>query len=196
MGRRRSKPDAVITSERGNIYVDGSTYDVEFRYPFWLFKINQGVLLPGFRRDHCKVIYLNGKRYGRADYREGAIPLKEYRVPEEYWSDHVTNVMREFTGLGCSRSARGYYNIRLKSRTYVAVVRRTSDGYLRCIVHCRDNGRYIGDFLFDANVEKVYPRLSARGLERTFSIIIGYIMDCLVYTTVSIKLERKLEIKY
>ena len=196
MPRKKVKADAVITSERGNIYVDGARFDAEFRYPFWLFKINQHALLPGFRRDHCKVIYLNGKRYGKADYREGCIPLPSYRVPEEYLSDHWTNVFREISGLGCSRSSRGYYNIRLGSKTYVVVVRRTSEGYLRCIVHRRDSGRYIGDFLFDSSIEKVYPRLAVKGLERQFSIIIGYIMDSLVYTTVSFGLNRKLEVVY
>lgn len=196
MSRKTKKPYATVVSEHGSIYVDSQSYDAEFRYPWWLFKVNNLLLFPGFRRDHKKVIYVNGKRCGKADYREGCIPLPAYRIPEEYLSDKWANIFRETFGLRCPKTSRGYYNIRLHSKVYIVVVRRTSEGYLRCIVHRRDSSKYIGDFLFDTTVSVVYPRLQVRGLERTFSIIIGYMMDSLMYATVANGLKRKLEISY
>lgn len=194
MAQIRRRPKAVITTERGQIYVDGLRFDATFRYPYWLWKVNPHLLLPGLRRDHRKIIYINGKRFGKADYREGCIPLPSYRIKEEYFSDKLTNFVREVFGLGCSRGSRGYYNIKLRTNTYVVIVRKTSAGYVRCIVYCRDTYEYVGDFLFDSEMTVVHPRLALPRLERTFCVIVGYILDSLVYATVARQLDRKLEI--
>ena len=194
MGRRRGKAIAVITTERGNIYVDGPRFDAHFRYPIWLCRLNPKLILPGLRRDHRKIVYINGRRFGRADYREGCIPLETYRLKETRLLDKFMNLLRETFGLCCSSKSRGYYNIKLKTNTFIVVVRRPSKDYIRCIVYIRDSGEYVGDFFFDAGIENVYPRLVRHDLERTFCVVIGYIMDSLVYTTVALHLDRKLEI--
>ena len=175
MGRAKKKPLATIISERGDIYVQGARFDAHFRYPFWFLKVNPVFLLPGLRRDHRKIVYVNGRRFGKADYREGCIPIEGYRMKEEYFSDKLTNFIWETFGVGCPSSRRGYYNIKLRTNTYVVLVRRTSKEYIRCLVYCRDTKEYVGDFLFDRNIENVYPRLEDKRLERTFCVIIGYI---------------------
>ena len=194
MGRGKSKAIATITTERGNIYVDGARFDAHFRYPVWLFKLNPKLILPGLRRDHRKIVYINGRRFGKADYRDGCIPLESYRLRENRMLDKFMNFIRETFGIGCSNRSRGYYNIKLRTNTFVVVVRRSSKEYIRCIVYIRDSGDYVGDFMFDNAIENVYPRLVRHDLERTFCVIIGYIMDSLVYTTVALHLDRKLEI--
>ncbi len=195
MSSRRVRAKAIIEIEGGRIYVDGLKFDAEFRYPYWLLKVNQNAILPGLRRDQRRVIYVNGKRFGKADYRMGCIPLASYRVPEEYWSDKLTNFVRETFGLGCPRQSRGYYNIQLKTGTYIVVARKTSQGYHRCLAYRKDTEEYIGDFLFDPKLETVYPRLQVSRLERTFYILIGYMMDNLAYATVASQLSRKMIIR-
>lgn len=196
MARRKTKPVATIESDRGRIYVVGDRFDAEFRYPYWLVKMNQNLLLPGFRRDHEKVVYINGKRFGVAYYHEGCIPLNRYRLRERTFLARVYNRLRETTGLFCPKSYRGYYNVKLRTGSYFAVVHTTYDGHFRGVVYDKLNEECIGEFILDENIEHVYPRIVVDKLERTFCVVVGYVMDCMVYSTVASKLNRKFEINY
>lgn len=196
MSGHREGANATISSIGGRVYVDGLRFNAQFRYPYWLFKVNQNLLLPGFRREQKRIIYVNGKRFGKADYRSGCIPLDKYRVPEEYWSDKLTNFARETFGLGCPQQSRGYYNVRLRTGEYIVVVRRTSKDYYRCLAYQKVSEEYIGDFLFDPRLETVHPRLVVQRLERIFYLLIGYLLDSLAYATVASQLDRKVAIRY
>lgn len=194
MSRRKAVSDVTLTFSRGVVLIDSSRFSALIRSPNYFLSLNQKVLLPGLRRDCRRVIYVNGKRRGTADYRLGCIPLEQYRVPVEYWSDNLTNLVRETFGLGCPSHARGYYNVRLWGETYIVLVRRTTQGYYRCIVHRRSTEEYLGDFLLDPKLESVYPRMVTSRVERQFYILIGYIMDNLVYSRVVSQLERSVTI--
>lgn len=183
-----------IISNNGEIFVQSPDMEVYYRYPRWMFKINQKLLMPGLRRDHRKIIYVNGRRYGYAEYREGAIPLTAYLDEVVYWSDNITNFIKVHFGLGCRRSRRGYFLIKLGRTEYIVLRRYTKERNIFCQIYCKSTEEFMGSFIIDSAFTKVYPQFAVNNWVRSMYTIIGYIADAAIYSTVASQLNKTLEV--
>lgn len=198
MARRRNYRDPTkikIICDRGEIFVQGAGLSVYYRYRRWFLKINPVLLFPGFRKEHRKIIYVNGKKRGYAELRMGCIPLPDYYIDGQGLSGALRNFVRMKLGLGCRASERGYYKIYTMNLDYIVLKRFTKEQNIHCQVYRRDTGEKIGTFLYDKDCTTIYPSLAEPRLVNTFIVIMGYVTDSVLYSTVASKLNSVIELK-
>lgn len=194
MSSSRVKKAVEIILDNGEIFVNSPSMSVFYRYRFWLFQINPRFLLPGLRKEHRKSIFVNGKKRGIAEYRQGCIPMFPFIFDNRNFGVKIVNWIRVHLGLLCRKTDRGYFYIRLDKTEYIVLRRFTSARNVLCEIFCKEDGFMMGSFIFDAAFEKVYPYFSVDDWVNSMYVIIGYIADAVVYSTVAHKLNKSLEI--
>lgn len=191
---RRKKSDIRVISDGGEVFVQSPSITAYYRYPKWLFKINQHVLLPGLRRNHRKIIFVNGKKYGTAEYREGCIPLTEYLGEEVWWSDKITRFVKVHFGLGCRKNHRGYFKVKLGHYEYIVLRRYTKENNIFCHIYYKPTEELMGTFIIDSTFTKVYPQFAVDHWVNSMYVIIGYITDAVLYSTVAMQLNKTIDV--
>ena len=194
--RPRKKSDVYVILNSGEVFVQTPIADIYYRYARWLVKINPVLLFPGFRRSHKKIIYVNGKKYGRGVYKEGCIPLKSYLDEELYLSDKLVNFIKIHFGFCCRKSYRGYFSVRLGRYEYIVLRRYTKECNIFCQVYYKPTEELMGTFIIDSSFSKIYPQFTVDNWFTSMYAIIGYIADAVVYSTVASQLNRTLDVIY
>ncbi len=194
MSVKKKKNTTRIISTGGEIFVESPSINIYYRYPRWLFKLNQKLLLPGFRRDHRKYIFINGKKFGRAEYREGCIPLPGYIDEVRYWSDNITNYIKVHFGLGCRKSHRGYFWVKLGRQEYIVLRRYTKERNIYCQIYYKLTNAFMGSFIIDSTFTRVYPQFAVDHWVNSMYAIIGYVTDAMIYSSVAQQLNKTIDI--
>lgn len=194
---RRQKPDKYkvkIVFDSGETFVQSDYVSAYYRYRRWLVRVNPAVLLPGFRKDHRKKIYVNGKKYGFAEYRHGCIPMRPYLDDGQGLGFTIVNWIRVHLGLCCRRTDRGYFYIKLGPQEYVVLRRYTKERNILCQIYYKPTEEILGSFIFDKDFNNVYPHWSVDNWIHSMYVIIGYIADAVIYSTVAQQLNRKINV--
>lgn len=192
---RRARPDAIISIHRGKVYIEGREIDARLREPFWIMRTNQSLLLPGLRRSAKKNIYIAGKKAGYGEFCGGAVPIKSKRNREEYWSDHIENILAETLGICTHGRKRGYYRVVVDEIVFIVDVYRNDRQDYHCMLYTKHNSDYIGDIVFNSTFTNVHTRLGVARYEPLFCVVIGYVLDALMGIAVG-RLSNSLEVVY
>ena len=183
-----------IIFDQGETFVESANLNAYYRYKRWFIHINPAFLLPGFRKDHRKKIYVNGKRYGFAEYNHGCIPLYPPLDDAPGLGFKIMNYIRIHFGLCCRRLDRGYFRVRLGTQEYVVLRRYTKERNVLCYVYYRPTNELLGSFIFDKDFNNVYPRWSVNDWVYSMYVIIGYVADAIIYASVAQQLNRRINV--
>lgn len=194
MGRKLKSETVKIVLERGSTFVQGRGLSVYYRYRRYLFRINQSLLFPAWRREHRKVVYANGKRYGWAEQRFGCVPIDTNRSRRRGILGVIVTFIRFHLGLFVPESMRGYYLVKIMHLKYIVTVYRGKDGLISGKICLKDTGEPVASFVFSKDLTKIYPIFGEYDVPNTVYTIIGYIADCIVYSSVAQSLNRVMEI--
>lgn len=190
--KRREYPH--IRCENGETYLNCKGLYAEYRQPFWLFKVNDIFLLPGLRRNSCRTISVNNKRYGKAYFLEGCIPLPPYISEDPSPLSWVFNRVRVRLGLFCRRGWRGYFYVHLGRNKFAVTRRVTKEKLIYGKVYYYMTGEIMGTYIFNEDFTAVRLATVEGGLPNTLKVIAGYIADVSIYSTLTDCLNRKIEI--
>lgn len=198
MGRPNSSENAnkiKIICNKGEIFVQGPRISVYYRYRWWFFRINPRILFPGLRRDHRKKIFVNGKNRGYAEFRGGRVPLPRYRRGQDLISNILDIFIHEKLGILCRQEECGYHLIHTMNTDYIVTERLTKEEHILCQVYIKETGEPIGSFVYNKDCNEIYPTLVAQRLVNTFTVIMGYVTETVLYSTMASKLNRTIELK-
>lgn len=194
MTRRKSKNDRIVECINGETFLQVPHLSAYFRYRKWLIQINPKYLFPGQRKEHRKIIYVHGKKYGYAEYRGGCIPLQQFNARAYGVKALFLNLIRRRLGVACSELDKGYYYIALKTKRYIVTRSVMKDGGIFCRVFFYPEGEAVGSFIIDKDFSKAYPTLGAYNIINTMYVIIAYVVDSLVYSRFAAALNHTVEI--
>ena len=192
--RSATKAAAQIIFDSGDTFVTSDRMSAYFKYKKWLFQINPRLLPPGLRKDHRKKIYVNGRKYGYAEYRHGCIPMYPYLDDRRGLDIWLLNWIRVHLGLCCRRSDRDYFYIKLRHQEYVVLRRYTNERNTVCKIYVKTTGEMLGTFIFDSDFSNVYPHWSVENWVYSMYVIMGYVADAVIYSVVAQQLNRKINI--
>lgn len=190
----KGKRGIIIQMMNGEIFVNTSGFYVYYKYAFWFIKINPKLLFPGFQREHCKNIYVNERKVGYAEHRNGCVPLKDYDYTKGGMLNKPINFIRRKLGLLCKPHNRGYYLIKIKNNTYILLSRITPQNNVFCQLFDGPTGYLISNFTFDNTITRVYPHVISPDFLEVMFIVIGYVAEVTVYTSAVSNLDRKIEV--
>lgn len=195
MGSKSSRKVAAhIIFENGETFVESDRLFANFKYVKWLFQINPRLVLPGLRRDHRKKIYVNGKKYGFAEYRHGCIPMYPYLDDRRGVDIWFINWIRVHLGLCCRPSDRDYFYIKLRRQEYIVLRRYTNERNTVCKIYEKASGEMLGTFIFDSDFKNVYPHWCVDNWVYSMYVIMGYVADAVIYSAVAQELNRKIKV--
>lgn len=178
----------------GETTVSTSLVNAYFPYRRWLFKINPKLLFPAFRKEHRKLIIVNGRKCGWAEERYGLIPLNSHwnkAIGRFKW---LKRWVRRHLGLWCNSYERGYKLIAIGHLRYIVLEAVTTSGYTACDVYSIIEQEPIGRFYFSQDLSSVYVKANREGVVQTLQVISGYVADALVYQHVALSLNRAINI--
>lgn len=190
----KKRSETQIIFDRGETFVQSEAITAYYRYRRWVLKVNPKLLFPGFRKDHRKRIYVNGRKYGFAEFRQACIPLPQYLEDAPGIGFKFINWIRVHWGLCCRSTDRGYFYIKLGKQEYVVLRRYTKDRNIFCQIYYKPTGEMLGSFIFDKDFNNVYPHWSVDNWVRSMYVIIGYVADAVIYSTVAQQLNRRLNV--
>lgn len=196
MARRQGFPDVYVKLEYGHAYVQAFNLVAHYKPRFWFLQLNPRLVLPGLRKDQRKKLYVNNKRYGFAEQRHGCIPLPPYVKEGRQLRVRLYNFIRVRLGLLCKPFERDYYWISLKSQKYIVLKHVTEEGNVRCVVYHVASQSNVGSFVFDKEFMNIYPSLGVDSPINTLLVIMGYLSEENVYSSVAKTLNRTLKVKY
>lgn len=196
MNRQKKNNRPRIVSQHGEVFVNSAGISMYYRYRHWIIKVNPKLLLPCFRKDHRKKFYDNGHYVGYGEYRNTYIPMQLYRADGSNLAVVIFNFIREVLGMGCNEHERGYFLVKVKRYKYIILKRVTLEGNILCKVYHKTTGTMMGSFIYDKTFTRVYPSFSDSRAMRTLFIIMGYITDAVIYSTVASELNRTIEVVY
>jgi len=168
--------------------------DAYFRYRRYIIKINPSLLFPAWRKEHRKVIIVNGKKCGWAETRYGLIPLNTYKRHVRAPFKWIKHILREHLGLCCSQYEKGYIAVGIGHFRYAVLQSRTTSGYIACDVYDIAEQEPIGRFYFNQEISEVYLIANRSGVSNTLQVISGYVADSVVYSQAAIALNRTIKV--
>ena len=192
-GSKKKKSDVRIVFNNGETFVSGAV-SAYYRYKRWILRINPKLILPGFRKDHRKIIYVDGKKFGKGEFRQGCIPFYPYLDDSQGIGFTVINWIRVHLGLLCRKSDRGYFYVKLGRQAYIIVRRYTEESNIFCKIYHKPTGDVLGSFIFDKDFLNVYPYWSVDNWVRSMFIVMGYVADAVIYSTVASQLNREIDV--
>lgn len=193
--RTKSQLENIVVCDHGNTYILYSGIAVEYKYKWWWFRFNPRLLFPSFRRDHQKYIYVNGRRRGYAEVRQGYIPVPLFRRVPTNFGSRVGDIIRRATGLCCRPNESGYYRFKIGPFKYTVTKRISADGLLICEVYETGSNNQIGLIVFNDKFNEVYPKTSKKGVTATLCVIAGYVADTAIYSRAAAQLQQMIKIK-
>lgn len=196
MARRSSLSKIRIICNRGDVYIEGRSVDVFFKYKFWLFQINPRLLLPGFRKSNVKNVYVNGRKLGHAETYFKCPPLPQYRTYKGGLSGKILDFFRLRLGLFCETGSEGYMQITLKRQRFIITRSYTSAGNLMCSAYFYKSGNRLATFTFDKDFTMVALRFGNVSWAEAILTMAGYVADSMIYASVAGSLNREIEVKY
>lgn len=184
-----------ISCVRGTTSLFYSGIVVEYRPKAWLLRLNPKFVLPGCRKEHRKNIYINGRKRGYAESRQGYIPLPFKKRPVTGLGPKLGNIFRSLTGLGCRLHEKGYFRFILGPYKYTVIRRISENGLLISEVYETGTNNLIGYIIFNQELSEVHTRTGMEGVNATLCVIAGYIADIAVYTRAAAQLNQTIKIK-
>lgn len=191
---RSAKDKVQVKATGGEVFLKAPRLNAYFRYRRWLIQINPALLFPGLRREHRKIIYVHGKKWGYAEYRGGCVPLQAFNAKAYGLKGFVLNMIRRHWGFCCSQLDRGYYYIHLRTRKYVVTRAVMNDGSIFCRVYFYPEGEPVAAFTIDSDFKKAYPSLGEYNIINTLYVIIAYVADSLLYARFAGALNHTIDI--
>ena len=191
---RRVKKTPAITCSGGVTQVEGYGLSILYRYRWWWFKVNPRLLFPSLRKEHRKLIVVNGKCRGWGEIRESRIPLSRYKRKFSGIRGFFLNFFRDRLGLCLKWYERGYIYIAVGDYRYVVIQRTTADGLYVCEVFDKRTEAPIGTVIFNVEFTEVFVHTTIDGVSRTLQVIAGYVADTLIYSRAAAQLSRTIKI--
>ena len=192
-GSKRISGYSVIL-QNGNVIVEGPNVSVTFKLKFWLLRVNPKLIFPGFRKDYCKKIFINGKVKGNAAFIQSCAPISKCRLEGGSFGIKIKNWIRERLGLLCNESERGWFRFKLNGEEYVVLQRVTERGNTLCEIYSKENDVSLGSFIIDSSFENIYPYFSENGFFELMLIVAGYMIDYLVNSCLISQLNGSLRV--
>ena len=198
MAKQRTRvstpPQTAVHCERGQTDLTLNGRAITYRYRAWALKVNPRLLFPAFRKEHRKFIVVDGKRKGYCEMRGGLIPMQRYDLPGAGFVRAFKTVLRHGLGICCSKRERGYTFVKFGRFKYVVLKKLTAEGLLWCEVYEIGTERSIGSFIFNRDLTEVYFRYVMDGAQLTLQVIIGYVVDTLVYSMAASSLVKTVKV--
>ena len=194
MARRSVKQQNIIYCDHGTTWVENSYLQAIYKYRWWFWRINPRLLPPAWRREHRKIIIVNGRRLGYGEIREGLRPISKYNLPGKGFGHAIKTFFRKCFGFGCKRYEKGYTYIKVGKFKFVIEQRTTEKGLLICEVTEIPSGEGVGGFAFSSDFSTVTLQYGPAGYELTLQIIMGYIADSCIYNLAATALTREIKI--
>lgn len=195
VSKRAAKQEPRILCDGGVTYVDCPRIDVLYKYRWWWVRLNPRLLFPAFRRDHRKLIVINGKKRGTAEIRSGLIPLSRFELPGSGLGVALQRFVRKYLGLGLKRYERGYIYITIGKYRYVVVQHTSKEGLHICEVYDKRTEQQVGNFMFSQDFTEVYPHTVYEGAANVLFVIMGYVADSMVYSRAAGLLQKIIKVK-
>lgn len=194
MAKTKAKPQNQVLCVAGLTYVDCAGMQALYKYRKWVLKINPALLFPAHRKEHRKLIIINGKRYGWAEIRSGMIPLPQFKLPAKNVLEAIRNFIRHRMGYLLKSYEKGYIYVAVKRGRYIVLKRKTPAGFTMCEVFRQHDGARLGHFVFSEDFTEVYPYPASVRLNALFCVIIGYVADTMVYNKAVEVLNKTIKI--
>lgn len=185
-----------VVCYRGHTTVTSKHLDAEFVYRRWLFRVNPAFLFPAFRKEHRKIIKVNGKKIGWAEIRGGWTPLKIYDLKSYGLRTSICRWIRKHLGLMLRPFEKGYIAIGIGHFRYVVTKSVTEAGFITCEVYDVMKQLSIGWFSFTQDFSDVYVVTNCDGVFNTLQVILGYVADTLVYDSAALSLNKIINIHF
>lgn len=192
--RRRKASDMQVVCYRGETTVMSRYVDASYTFRPWLFMLNPKLLPPGLRKHHRKIIRVNGKRRGYAEYRDGWLPLQRYELNGSGAGVYIKKWIRRNLGFLLRPYEKGYVSIHLCGFRYAVTTAYTEGGFVHCEVYDIDRQYPIGRFDFAQDFSEVYVAANTDGVSNTLQVILGYVADMEVYNSVASDLDKTINI--
>lgn len=194
MSSRQRKTSVTIEMRGNRTHVIGPGLDATFRYKWWLLHVNPRLLPPGFRFSNQRVIYVNGKRYGHAKYRDACPPIPERTVKGKWIGVILLNFIRTQLGWKVEKHHRGYYKLKLGKYTYIVTQHVSKQKFVYCRVFLMPSGEDVGALTFEKDLSKVYTSLGQYNIINTLYVISGYIADSILFSLLGNEFYRTIEV--
>lgn len=194
MARRHIRQQDTIYCDRGVTWVEDQYIQAIYKYRWWFWKINPRLLPPAWRKEHRKLIIVDGKRRGYGEIRGGLIPLSKYNLPGQGVIHGIHTFVRRHLGFWCKRYEKGYTYITIGTFKFVIEQRTTERGLLVCEVTEIPSGRGVGGFSFSPDFNTVTLQYGPKDYELTLHVIMGYIADSCIYNLAATALTREIKI--
>lgn len=185
-----------VVCYRGQTIVNSKYIDAEFVYRHWLLRVNPALLFPEFRKEHRKIIKVNGKKIGWAEIRGGCLPLKIYDLKGTGLRTIIRRWIRKHLGLMLRSFEKGYIAVGIGHFRYVVTKSYTEAGFVTCEVYDVVKQFPIGRFSFTSDFADVYAAVNCDGVFNTLQIILGYVADTIVYDSAALSLNKTINIHF
>lgn len=195
MSRRVSKASNTIKCAHGVTWVDFDAVKAIYKYRVWFLRVNPRLLLPNFRREHRKMIIINGKNRGYGEVRSGYIPLSRYKLPGKGLIRNIQQFIREKFGLLCKRYEKGYIYLKVVGFKFLVLQRVTEQGLTVCEVFDKLSEEQVGTFIFNKDFSEVNLLTNNDGYTKTLHVIIGYVADSMVYSIAASNLIKNIKVQ-
>lgn len=183
-----------IVCQDGHTSLETQGLYATYRTPLWVLRLNPLLKVPGRRRSSFKVIEVNGKRWGKAYYCEGCIPMPPYISEDGRGIHRVFDAWKIHIGLGVRRANRGYFLIKLKQNKFIVLRRVTNEKRIYGAVYQYMSGDLVGTYIFDEEFKNVLLKTNEGALPNSLKVIAGYLADVSVYSQVVGLMNREVSI--